>query len=313
MKVLFLGTGDIAIPSFQALIESAEYDVCGLICQPDKPVGRKQVLTPPRIKTIAEEHGIDVFQPRSMRKPEALAWIQKKAPDLIVVMAYGQILPQSILDAPPVACLNLHASILPKYRGAAPIQAAIREGDAESGVTVMHMAAGLDTGDILLIKTIPLAADETGGSLHDRLADLAPEAMLEALSLLKDGKASRTPQDDANATHIGKLDRHDGVIHWSQPAEKIDQLIRAYDPWPGTSTKLPGGRQLKVFPPCEIIEGAGCADPGTILSADKTGILIAAGGENALRITDLQPEGKKRMPAHAFLAGNPLAPGGKLT
>lgn len=304
-----MGTGDIAIPAFKAL---GAHELVGLICQPDKPIGRKQILTPPLIKRIAEENDVEVFQPRSMRKPGALEWIKGKAPEVIVVMAYGQILPQPVLDAPSLACLNLHASILPKYRGAAPIQAAIREGDAESGVTVMHMAAGLDTGDILLTKTLALALVETGGTLHDRLAELAPEAMLSALTLLENGSAARTPQDDAAATHIGKLDRHDGVIDWSLPAVQIERLIRAYDPWPGTSARLPDGRQLKIFPPCEIVEGAGCAEPGTILSADKTGILVACGGEMALRLTDIQVEGKKRMSAASFLAGNPLNAGARL-
>ena len=301
-----MGTGDIAIPAFKALIAAPQHELAGMICQPDKPVGRKQILTPPLIKTVAEENGIAVFQPRSVKKPAALKWMAERAPDVIVVMAYGQILPQAVIDAPKTAIINLHASILPKYRGAAPIQAAIREGDTESGVTVMYVDIGLDSGDILLIKTLKLAANETGGSLHDRLADCAPSAMLDALTMLEHGDAPRVPQNHALVTHVGKLDRADGVIDWNRSAQEIERLIRAYDPWPGTSTLLPDGRQLKIYPPCEIVEGGGCAAAGTILDAGKSGILIATGNDDALRVTDIQAEGKKRMSAASFLAGNPL-------
>jgi methionyl-tRNA formyltransferase len=312
MKILFMGTGDIAIPAFTELIKAPQHELAGLICQPDKPVGRKQTLTPPLIKTVAEENGIAVFQPHSVKKPAALEWIAARAPDVIVVMAYGQILSQAVIDAPKVAIINLHASILPKYRGAAPIQAAIREGDAESGVTVMYVDIGLDSGDILSIKTLMLADEETGGSLHDRLADSAPTVMLEALTMLTNGNAPRLPQDEEQVTHVGKLDRADGVIDWKRSAQEIERLIRAYDPWPGTSTHLPDGRQLKIYPPCEIVEGGGCAEAGTILDAGKSGILIATGNDDALRLTELQAEGKKRMSSASFLAGNPLEVGNLL-
>ncbi len=301
MRVLFIGTGDIGIAAFEALATSDEHDLVGLICQPDKPVGRKQILTPPRIRKIAETRTVPVLQPRSIKKPEALDWISDRAPDVVIVMAYGQILPKAVLDAPATACLNLHASILPKYRGAAPIQAAIRDGKSETGITVMYMDEGLDTGDILLTERISIATDETGATLHERLAELAPAPMLRALALLAGGDAPRTPQDNAEATVVGKLTRQDGVIDWSQPAAQIERLIRAYDPWPGTSTTLLD-RKMKIFPPTEVVEGDPCPEAGTVLSSDKSGIVVSA-GEGALLIKELQPEGKRRMSAEAFLAG----------
>ncbi len=230
-------------------------------------------------------------------------------------MAYGQILPKAVLDAPRLACLNLHASILPKYRGAAPIQAAIREGDAETGITVIYMDEGLDTGDVLLIDPLPIAPDETGGTLHNRLAESAPATLLRALALLESGDAPRTPQDHAAATHIGKLERDDGRLDWSRPAVEIERLIRAFDPWPGTTTRFPGRdgtpRVLKVFPPCEVVQTGGCPAPGTLLDAGKAGLLVAT-GEYALRLRTLQPENARRMDTAAFLAGHPLAAGDRL-
>jgi len=315
VRILYLGTGDIGIPAFEALADSQEHTLLGLVCQPDKPVGRKQVLTAPRIKEVAAARGIEVFQPRTIKKSAALEWITAHASDVIVVMAYGQILPKAVLDAPRLACLNLHASILPKYRGAAPIQAALRAGDSETGITVIHMDEGLDTGDVLLIKSVPIAPDETGGTLHDRLAEMAPATLLRALAQLESGSAPRTPQDHAAATHIGKLERDDGRLDWSRPAAEIERLVRAFDPWPGTTTHFPGRdgtpRVLKVFPPCEVVETGGCPAPGTLLDAGKSGLLVAT-GENALRLHSVQPENARRMNSAAFLAGHPLGAGDQL-
>jgi len=315
VRTLYLGTGDIGIPAFESLGDSPEHVLLGLVCQPDKPVGRKQVLTAPRIKEVALGRGIEVFQPRSIRRPEALAWIRQRAPDVVVVMAYGQILPPAVLDAPRLACLNLHASILPKYRGASPIQAALRAGDSETGITVIHMDEGLDTGDILLIDRIPVAPHETGGTLHDRLAELAPSTLLRALDLLARGNPPRLPQDHAAASQCGKLEREDGRIDWNQTAAEIERLVRAYDPWPGTATRFRERdgtlRALKVFPPCEVVETGGCPVPGTLLDAGKSGLLVATGG-HALRVHSLQPENGRRMDTGAFLAGHPLAPGDRL-
>ena len=310
MRILYIGTGTIGLPALRSLLADTAHEVCGVICQPDKPVGRKQVLTPPATKVMAIEGGVAVFQPRRIRTEAAL--VESLKADVAIVMAYGQILPRAVLDAPRAGCLNLHASLLPRHRGAAPIQAAILAGDTETGLTVMYMDEGLDTGDILLTEKLTLAPDETGGTLHDRLADLAPVTLRRALKLLADGTAPRVPQDAAAVTHTGKLNRADGIIAWSQPAEEIARRIRAFDPWPGTNTTRPDGSLLKIFPPAEALESSGgCAPPGSILSAGPGGILIAC-KSGTLRVSQLQAEGRKRMDAAAFLAGRPLHAGDKL-
>jgi methionyl-tRNA formyltransferase len=310
MRILFMGTGEIGLPALRSLLDGGTHEVCGLICQPDKPAGRRQVLTPPPTKVVAREYGVPVFQPPRIRHEAGL--VASLHPDVAVVMAYGQILPGAVLDAPRLGCLNLHASLLPRHRGASPVQAAILAGDVESGITVIYMDEGLDTGDILLTETLTLASDETGGSLHDRLAELAPVALARALDLLSRGTAPRRPQDHAAATHAGKLGRADGVIDWNRPADEVARRIRAFDPWPGTSTTLPDGGLLKIFPPVHASENAaGCALPGSIVRADERGLLVAC-GNGMLSVNELQAEGRRRMAAAAFLAGRPLAPGDKL-
>jgi methionyl-tRNA formyltransferase len=310
MRILFIGTGDIGLPALRCLLHQPAHTVCGVICQPDKPVGRKLVLTPPATKVLALEHGVPVHQPARIRHAAEL--IASLQPDLAVVMAYGQILPQAVLDLPPLGCLNLHASLLPEHRGAAPIQASILAGDTETGITVMYMDAGLDTGDILLIERLPIHAHETGGSLHDRLAELAPVALEKALALLAAGAAPRTPQDHAAATHTGKLERQHGILDWSQPAEQLARRIHAFDPWPGTTTTLPGGERIKVFPPVETASLSPAAAPlGTLLAVSPAGLVIACGA-GSLTLHELQPEGRKRMTVPAFLAGHPLAAGTEL-
>ena len=310
MRILYIGTGAIGLPTLRSLLTDGAHEVCGLICQPDKPVGRKQVLTPPATKVLALEHAVPVFQPQRIRHEAGL--VESLGADVAVVMAYGQILPRAVLDAPRLGCLNLHASLLPRHRGAAPIQAAILAGDAESGVTVMYMDEGLDTGDILLSEKLTLAQDETGGTLHDRLAELAPADLHRALELLATGNVPRLPQDPAAVTHVGKLDRADGIIAWSKSSEEIARRIRAFDPWPGTNTTLPDGSLLKIFPPVEALEtSSGCAPPGSIVAAGSDGILIAC-GTGTLRVRQLQAEGRKRMDAAAFLAGRPVLTGERL-
>jgi methionyl-tRNA formyltransferase len=310
MRILYMGTGDIGLPVLRWLLEQSGHQVCGVICQPDKPVGRKLELTPPATRTLAQQYGVPVFQPRRIRHEAAL--VENLQPDVAVVMAYGQILPRTVLEAPRLGCLNLHASLLPRHRGASPIQAALLAGDAESGVTVMYMDEGLDTGDILLHERVTLSPQETGGSLHDRLADLAPAALQRALDLLIAGNAPRIPQDASLATHSGKLERADGVIAWDQPAVEIERRVRAFHPWPGTSTTLPDGSLLKIFPPVEVQPvSSGCASPGSIMAADAHGIQIACGAE-VLVVRSLQAEGRKRMEAAAFLAGRPLLAGDRL-
>jgi methionyl-tRNA formyltransferase len=307
MRIVFMGTGEIGVPSFRWLLD--RHDVVAAVTQPDKPVGRKQELHASAIKQLAQERGVPVLQPLKLRTAESTAEVAALQADVIVVMAYGQILPKAVLDAPRLACLNLHASILPKYRGAAPIQAAIEAGDRTSGVTVMYMAEGLDTGDILLVRETPIRRRETGGSLHDRLAFVAAEALAEALPQLGAGDAPRIPQNEAEATYAAKLSRANGAIDWSASQFAIDRRIRAMNPGPAAHTTLPssqGARQLKVFSciPHRRTTGA----PGTVLRADERGLLVGA-GQGAVLLREVQLEGKRRMSAGELLRGHPIAPG----
>src|SRR5256714_6305443 len=231
MRVLFIGTGEIGVPVLRWLAESREHELVGIVTQPDKPVGREQRIEAPPIKTALAAGRLQVLQPKRIKEP--VEEIRALQPEVIVVMAYGQILPRAVLEIPTIACLNLHASLLPRHRGAAPVQAAIVAGDRETGISVMYMDEGLDTGDVLLQKRIELAPDETGGSLHDRLAEVALAALKEALSGLEDGSAPRTPQDSSTATYAAKLEREHGRIDWNEPAALIERKIRAFDPWPG--------------------------------------------------------------------------------
>ena len=235
MRVLFIGTGEIGVPVLRWLIESDKHELVGVVAQPDKPVGRAQRIEAPPIKAALAGNDVRIFQPKRIKSEEAVAEIRALAPDVIVVMAYGQILPRGVLEIPRLACLNLHASLLPRHRGAAPIQAAIVAGDRETGITVMYMDEGLDTGDVMLETRIEIAPDETGGSLHDRLAEIAPGALKEALAQLQAGTAPRIPQDSSAATYAPKLEREHGRIDWSEPAALIERKIRAFDPWPGRS------------------------------------------------------------------------------
>jgi len=311
MRVLFLGTGDIALPALEWLLRN--HEVAAIVTQPDKPVGRKQTLTPPPPKRLALELGIPVLQPRRIREPAAIAELAAFAPEVMVVMAYGQILPKAVLELPSRACLNLHASLLPAHRGAAPIQAAILAGDGETGIAVMWMDEGLDTGDVLLERRLAIRRRETGGSLHDRLAALAPEALADAFALLAQGKAPRIPQAPG-ATYAAKLSRESGVIDWHASASMIDQQVRAMNPWPAASTRLPGSdgnpaRTLKVFSLIRCRRARG--EPGEVLRADKRGLLVAA-GEEAVLLREVQLEGSRRMAMRDFLAGHPVVAGTRL-
>jgi methionyl-tRNA formyltransferase len=296
MRVLFIGTGEIGAPVLQSLLQSEEHELVGVVTQPDKPVGRAQRIEPPPIKVALGERKLPLLQPDRIRNPEAVAEIRALRPEVIVVMAYGQILPRAVLEIPSIACLNLHASLLPKHRGAAPIQAAIVAGDEETGITVMYMDAGLDTGDVLLQKKIAIAPDETGGSLHDRLAEIAPAAMNEALPQLQAGIAPRVPQDSSGATYASKLEREDGRVNWAEPAALIERKVRAFDPWPGAFTVLRDeagrDRKLKVFR-ASVVDSCS-ADPASLI------IPTAAG---ALRLEEVQLEGKRRLSAAEFLRG----------
>lgn len=312
MRIVFMGTGEIALPTLRWLLSDENPgDVVGIYTQPDKKVGRKQVLVAPEVKSVALSAGVEVLQPVHLRKePEAIERLNQLQPDLIVVMAYGQILPRAVLEAPRIACVNLHASLLPRHRGASPIQAAIREGDEESGLTLMHVAPKLDAGDMILKKTLPLLPTDTGGSLHDKLAELGPALIEEGLHLLSNGEARPEPQREELVTYAGKLEREDGVIDWRKDASTIESLIRAYDPWPGTTSFLPVGsesKKLKIFPPTKVIEGS--TDPPGTLSRQADELIVSCGEDRLLLSGDLQLEGRKRLSVTEFLRGMPLDDG----
>ncbi|HEY1081108.1 MAG TPA: methionyl-tRNA formyltransferase [Prosthecobacter sp.] len=310
MRILFIGTGDIGLPSLEWLLYTPKHQVVGVVTQPDKPAGRKLVLTPPQVKVKAEAAGIPVLQPQKIR--HAVEELKAFNADVAVVVAYGQILSRAVLDVPKLACLNIHASLLPQYRGASPIQAAIRAGDAETGVTIMHMDEGLDTGDILLMDRVDISPGDTGGSLHDKLALAAPASLEEALDLIASGPAPRKPQENELASHCGKLKREDGHLDWSLSARELELLIRAYNPWPGTFTLLPGEEKpapLKIHRARVVPEAEACPAPGTVVSSDpKTGLIIAC-GEGLLALEEVQAEGGKRLAAADFLRGKPLEAG----
>jgi methionyl-tRNA formyltransferase len=302
MRIVFIGTGEIGVPALNALLDS-EHELVGVVTQPDKPVGRDQRIEPPSIKKVLVStkrppSAPPIFQPPKIKDPEAIEQIRDVTPDVIVVMAYGQILPRAVLEIPRLACLNLHASILPRWRGAAPIQAAIAAGDRETGITVMHMDEGLDTGDILLQRTVEILSNDTGGSLHDRLAQNAPEPLVESLRLVAVGNAPRIPQDNSHATYAPKLKREHGLIDWSEAANAIERKIRAYNPWPGAFMKI-NGQNLKIFSG-SVSDLSG--QPGEILRSDKE--LIVATGRGALSLDEVQLEGKRRMTAEEFLRGH---------
>jgi methionyl-tRNA formyltransferase len=306
MRIVFIGTGDIGVQTLQALLKS-EHEVVGVVTQPDKPVGRAQLIEPSPIKKALGSVApggralpFPILQPARIKDQQAIDAIRVLQPEVIVVMAYGQILPRDVLEIPKIACLNLHASLLPRWRGAAPIQAAIAAGDHETGITVMYMDEGLDTGDMLLQRTIDILPADTGGSLHDRLAEAAPGALLESLELLAEASAPRTPQENALATYAPKLKREDGKIDWSEAAEVIERKIRAFDPWPGAFITIHanGTRNLKIFS-AEIVDFQGI--PGETLRSQNE--FVVATGKNALSLREVQLEGKRRMSAAEFLRG----------
>ena len=301
MRIVFIGTGAIGVLTLRAL-QKSEHELVGVVTQPDKPVGREQQITAPPIKKALLADPVKAspartLQPAKIKEQQAIEEIRALGPDIIVVMAYGQILPREVLGIPKIACLNLHASLLPRWRGAAPIQAAIVDGDQETGITVMYMDEGLDTGDILLQRKINISPIETGASLHDRLAQIAPEALLESSQLLASGSARRISQDKTAATYAPKLSREAGRINWNETAEVIERKIRAYNPWPSAFTEF-DNRKLKIFS-AVIIDLRG--KPGQILRKDKEFVIGAA--DCGLRLNEVQLEGKRRMSAAEFLRG----------
>ena len=304
MRIVFIGTGEIGVPVLRGLLHSRNHELVGVVTQPDRPVGRAQHLQAPPIKEELRKTSVPILQPGRIRKEESVAQIRALAPEVIVVMAYGQILPTSVLEIPTIACLNLHASLLPRHRGAAPIQAAIVAGDSETGITVMYMDAGLDTGDILLQRTLAILPNDTGGSLHDRLAQLVPDALRDALAQLAEQTAPRRPQNATEASYAPKLTREAGKIDWSEPAETIERKIRAFDPWPGAFTQLtdPVGKtcHLKIFR--ATVDNTLSGAPGTLTTPGDSELRVAT-GRGALRLEEVQREGKRRMAAAEFLRG----------
>ena len=302
MRILFMGTPSFAVASLRRLVEDG-HDVCGVFTQPDRPKNRGHKLTASPVKEYALSCELPVFQPEKMRDGTALALVNSLRPELIVVAAYGRILPRELLEFPARGAVNVHSSILPKYRGAAPINWAILNGETETGVTIMYMAEGLDTGDIILCKKTAIGPDEDAQELTDRLAELGGEALHEALELLSAGMAPRIPQDDAAHTYAPMLGRELSPISWERPAAAIHDQIRGLIPWPCATAQLQG-KTVKVFR--SVVGPSTGAAPGTILSAGKNGIEIACGDGRSLFITELQAEGGKRMSAAAYLAGHPI-------
>lgn len=305
MRIVFMGTPDFAVPSLQALID-AGHDVCAVYTQPDKPQGRKQILTAPPVKTLALEHDIPVFQPNTLKNEDEQARLRELAPEVIIVVAYGKLLPKAVLDIPPHGCINVHGSLLPRWRGAAPIQWAVIAGDEMAGVTTMQMAEGLDTGDMLLTYETKVGEKETAGELFDRLAQSGAELLTQ--TLVKLDEITPRPQDDAQSCYAHMLDKQMAVIDWSKSAHEIDCLIRGLNPWPIALTTLSGER-LKVF---AAEKAAGNGEPGTVLEANPKKGLTVACGEGALRLTEIQLVGGKRMKATDFLRGHSLEVGVKL-
>lgn len=292
MRVMFWGTPEFAAPSLRALVGEG-FDVCAVVTRPDKPVGRERTLTQPPIKQIALEESVPVFQPESPRDEDFQELLEAVAPDLSVVVAYGHILPRAIIDLPRLGTVNIHASLLPALRGAAPIQAAIREGLTETGVTIMRMVRALDAGPILLQSRTPVADDETYGELQGRLSELGALALIEALTLLDLGASTERPQDDSLATYARKVDRDTTRINWSLDARDVANSIRAYDPRPG-GWAVHRGADVKLFGARRMFDRSGPA--GEVLAADPEGLVVAC-GEGAVRICDVQPAGKRRMQA----------------
>lgn len=304
MRVVFMGTPDFAVPCLEKLIEYG-CEVVGAFTQPDKPVGRKRVITPPPVKVCALKHGIDVYQPEKMRDGTAFDIIASLEPELIVVVAYGKILPKEILDYPKYGCINIHGSLLPKLRGAAPIQWSVINGDEFSGVTSMMMNEGLDTGDMIIKKSVKIDFKETSGELHDRLSFVGAEVLEETLKQIDDGTLTCTPQNDNESTYAPLLSKELSEINWSESALSVYNKIRGLNPWPIAVTYIDGVK-FKIFE-TEYIENV-CGQPGEIIDNNKK-LVVSCGDGNGISIKKLQPDGKKQMDITAFLSGNKLEKG----
>lgn len=311
MRAVFMGTPEIAAEVLKCVLES-RHEVIAAVTQTDKPKGRGHEMAFPPVKEVALAHEIPVLQPQKARDPEFLKELKELNPDIILVAAYGKLLPKAILELPKFGCVNVHASLLPKYRGASPIQWAVINGDKTSGVTIMHMAEGMDTGDIILTKEIELAEDETAGSLHDRLAEIGGPLLLEAMDMLETGRAPRIRQNDEEATYVKMLDKAMGNLNFRQPAALLERLVRGLNPWPSAYTKLNGKTmkiwRAKVHSEEQLSKEEKFAEPGTVVSIEKDGFGVLT-GEGILFITELQMEGRRKMTAEEFLRGYELEAG----
>lgn len=307
MRIVFMGTPDFAVGSLQALCESGKHEIVGVVTQPDRPKGRgnKMLMTP--VKEYALEQGLTVYQPQKVKTPEFVQTLHELRPELIVVAAFGQFLSREILELPPHGCINVHASLLPKYRGAAPIQYAIIKGEKESGVTIMQMDIGMDTGAMLEKVVVPIAENTTMGELHDALREQGAALLLKVIDDIAAGTAVAEPQNDAEATYATLLDRSMEHIDWTKSAQEVHNLIRGFNPAPSTFTKLPNGKSLKIWG-SRLTEKKSEAAAGTVVEAGKHSFFVAC-GSGVLEITEVQPESKKRMAAQVFLNGRGVAEG----
>ncbi len=309
MRVIFMGTPDFSVGTLEALIE-AGHEVVLAVTQPDKPKGRGKSMQFPPVKETALAHGIEVYQPVRVRESACFEYLKKYEADIIVVVAFGQILPKEILEMPRFGCVNVHASLLPKYRGAAPIQWAVINGEQVTGVTTMRMDEGLDTGDMILKEEVVLAPEETGGSLFDRLAKTGASLCVRTLAAIEDGSARYTPQEHEQATHTTMIKKQLGEIVWEKSASELERLIRGLNPWPSAYTNL-NGKTLKIWKAVVKEQVQAHADPGSVVEVLKDSILVQT-GQGLLQLVEVQLEGKKRMTTDAFLRGFPLETGTKL-
>lgn len=309
MRIIFMGTPDFSVGTLEAIL-AAGHQVAAVVTQPDKPKGRGKALQATPVKEAALAHGLTVYQPRKVREDSFLEELKKINPDVIVVVAFGQIIPRTILELPKFGCINVHASLLPKYRGAAPIQWAVIDGEEVSGVTIMRMDAGLDTGDMLSKVEVPLAEDETGGSLFDKLSEAGARQLVQTLDRLEDGTVQPEKQPEESPTGYARMiTKADGLIDWTKDAKSIERLIRGLNPWPSAFTRLEG-KNLKIWKAAVQEQDSGLA-PGTVVSAGREGLSVQT-GQGRLNILELQLEGKKRMEADAFLRGCTLETGAVL-
>jgi methionyl-tRNA formyltransferase len=313
MKLIFMGTPEFAVPSLARLLSDG-HEIVAVFTQPDKPVGRHRELHAPPVKTFALEHGIPVYQPAKIRNnEEVFALFTTLQPDACVVAAYGKILPERLLQIPRLGCINVHASLLPKYRGAAPINWAIANGERETGVTIMQMDAGMDTGGMFAKGVTRIGEDETAAELTVGLSQLGAELLSETLSLIERGELRAEPQNDSEATYAPMLEREDGLIDWQKEATEIANRVRAFQPWPSAYTIHRGGRLIIWRAKATTATEESAAEPAQIVSIDKSGITIACANHTVLQIMEVQPEGKRRMPARDFLNGAHLHIGDRLT